>query len=74
LVTRITTIAAEMVVPALLGFWADGRLGTVVVFTTLGGAAGLALGIRSLLQLAAALNRKPGEGPPPQRDDRSQQR
>jgi F0F1-type ATP synthase assembly protein I len=49
--TQVTTISIEMVLPIVLGVWADRRLGTKVVFTILGAIAGLWLGIWSLIRM-----------------------
>jgi F0F1-type ATP synthase assembly protein I len=49
--SRITTIAAEMAVPPVLGYLLDQRLGTKPLFAALGGIFGLAGGMWSLLQL-----------------------
>lgn len=65
--TRVTTIALEMVVPALLGWWLDQYLGTRLVFLALGGILGLITGMRSLLRIAEAANRRNGT----QRSDKS---
>jgi F0F1-type ATP synthase assembly protein I len=54
--SQVTTISVEMVVPILLGVWADRRWGTKAVFTILGAVAGLWLGLWSLLRLARAFN------------------
>lgn len=54
-----TTVSAEMVVPLFLGYWVDQRLGTKVVFALLGGAAGLSVGIWSLIRLTKALESGP---------------
>lgn len=40
---RVMTIALEMVVPGLLGYWLDQRLGTRVLFLLLGFALGSVL-------------------------------
>ncbi len=48
--SRITGVALEMVVPGLIGYWVDAKLGTRAVFLLLGVALGLLLGIRSLIQ------------------------
>ena len=50
--SRITAIAATMVVPIVAGYWLDQRLGSRVVFTALGGIVGLAIGLWSLIQIA----------------------
>ncbi|MCC6123849.1 MAG: AtpZ/AtpI family protein [Pirellulales bacterium] len=53
--TQVTTISLEMVIPILLGVWADRRLGTKALFTILGGIAGLWLGIWTLIRVAKVL-------------------
>lgn len=52
-VSRITTISLEMVLPALLGYWADQWLGTKVLFLVLGVIAGFSLGMWDLVKLAS---------------------
>jgi len=52
-VSRITTVAFEMVLPGLGGVWADQQLGTRVVFTLIGFAAGLTLAIWHLMRMTA---------------------
>ena len=52
-VSRITTISLEMVLPALLGYWADQWLGTKPLFLVLGVIAGFILGMWDLVKLAA---------------------
>jgi F0F1-type ATP synthase assembly protein I len=57
--TQITTIAMEMVVPAILGWWLDQKLGTRPALVTAGGAIGLFLGLVHLLRVAkSAGNRR----------------
>jgi F0F1-type ATP synthase assembly protein I len=51
LASSVTSISLEMVLPVLGGYWLDQRCGTKAVFALLGAAAGLALGIWSLLRL-----------------------
>jgi ATP synthase protein I len=53
--SQVTTISIQMVLPALLGVWADRSLGTRAVFTILGGIAGLWLGVWSLVRIAKIL-------------------
>jgi len=50
--SRITTIALEMAVPGVIGYWLDGRLGTGRVLLLLGVALGFVTGIMSLVRLA----------------------
>jgi F0F1-type ATP synthase assembly protein I len=49
---RASTIAFEMVIPALIGIWLDRLLGTVVLLTILGVFFGMALGFWQLLKIA----------------------
>lgn len=58
LASSVTTIALEMVVPALIGYWIDQRLGVSPLFIAAGAALGLYVGIRSLMILARP---KPGD-------------
>jgi hypothetical protein len=58
-VSRITTVALEMVLPGLGGLWLDGRWGTSFL-GLLGFVLGLTLGIWHLLQMTRALNTKAG--------------
>jgi F0F1-type ATP synthase assembly protein I len=53
--SQVTTVSIEMVLPILLGVWADRRWGTKAVFTILGGIAGLWLGIWNLIRIAKVL-------------------
>lgn len=50
---RIMTVAAEMVLPGLLGYWVDNRLGTRVVFLLLGFGAGCSFGIWHLVRMTS---------------------
>jgi len=59
--TLATTVAAEMVVPVLIGYWIDHRLGNKFVFTTLGGIVGLTFGIWSLVRMAESSSRGRGK-------------
>ncbi len=53
-VSRITTISFEMVLPGLLGIWVDRKLGTKVLFTLLGFAAGLTVAVWHLVRIASS--------------------
>lgn len=55
--SQVTTISVEMVLPALLGVWADQKLGTKAVFTILGGILGLWLGVWNLMRIAKELDK-----------------
>ena len=48
----IMVIAAEMVVPGLIGHWLDTKLGTRAVFLLIGFAAGGLLAARALARIA----------------------
>jgi len=48
----IMTISAEMVVPGLLGYWLDQRLGTRVLFLLVGFAIGGTLATLALMRIA----------------------
>lgn len=50
--TQVMTICLEMVVPGLIGFWVDQKLGTRVVFTVLGFGVGLSGGLRHLIKMS----------------------
>ncbi len=49
--STVMTISIEMVVPGLLGYWADSRLGTGFLFLMLGMLFGVSLGIWQLVRL-----------------------
>ena len=49
---RSSTIALEMVIPALIGIWLDRLLGTVALLTILGIFLGMALCFWQLLKIA----------------------
>lgn len=57
-VSRITTVALEMVLPGLAGQWLDERLGTGFLGIT-GFALGLTTGIWHLMVMTGAVRRKP---------------
>jgi hypothetical protein len=69
-VSRITTVALEMVLPGLAGTWLDDRWGTGFL-GLLGFALGVTLGIWHLLQMTRALNTKGGPRKPPSKDSPS---
>ena len=48
-----------MVLPALLGYWVDTRLGTVILFTFLGLLFGMGAGIWQLMKIVAQQNKEP---------------
>ena len=57
-VSRITTVALEMVLPGLLGMWADNRWGTSYL-VLLGFGFGVTLGIWHLIKMTAVPVKKP---------------
>ncbi len=59
-VTRLITVALEMVLPGLLGYWIDQRLGTSFVFMLLGFGGGLTLGVWHLIRMTSAAKRDEG--------------
>ena len=56
-----TTIAMEMVVPIVLGYWLDRWLGTKAVFAILGGVLGMTGGLWHLIRLARQMSDKSGK-------------
>lgn len=55
-VSQVTTIALEMVLPALGGYWLDNRWGTAPGFTIAGAVLGFFVSMQHLLQLAKKMN------------------
>jgi hypothetical protein len=55
--TSASTVAAEMVVPILIGAWIDSRLGLKGLFAILGGVIGVTGGIWSLMKMVEPLRR-----------------
>lgn len=53
-VGRLTFVGLLMVIPGLLGFWIDSRIGSVAVFGVVGFVGGSVLAIRYLLRLTAS--------------------
>jgi hypothetical protein len=53
-VSIVTTTVTEMAAPPLFGFWLDEKLGTRLVFLSLGAIGGLALGMSTLIRVARA--------------------
>ncbi len=58
--TRGITVAIGMVVPGLVGYYLDDRLGTRALLTIVGFAVGVAYGVWQLLRLT---NGPRGDGP-----------
>ena len=48
------TVAVEMVLPGLAGYWLDQKLGTRLVFMLVGFAGGMALGMWHLVRMTRA--------------------
>jgi len=55
-VSRITTISLEMVVPGLVGYWIDTKLGTKFFFMLAGFVLGFTAAIKHLLHLTKKNN------------------
>ena len=55
-VNVLTTVALEMALPCLVGVWLDRKTGARFVFTVLGAAGGLTLGVYHLMKIAAVRN------------------
>ena len=51
-------VCVEMVLPGLVGYWIDLKLGTVLVFMLIGLAIGCTGGMWHLMQMIAAENRQ----------------
>ncbi len=51
--TRITSVSLMMVVPGLLGYWADLQLGILPGLTVAGFALGMTVGIYQLIRITA---------------------
>ena len=51
---RIMIVSLEMVLPGLAGNWVDARLGTKILFTLLGFAAGSTAAVMHLIRMARA--------------------
>jgi hypothetical protein len=47
-------VSLEMVLPGLVGNWVDGRLGTKILFTLLGFAAGSTAAVMHLIRMTRA--------------------
>jgi len=55
--SRVITISAEMVLPALGGYWLDQRLGTRFLFLLLGAAFGIGAAIWQLVRITTPHNK-----------------
>lgn len=58
LVSTITTVALEMVLPVLAGYWLDQRLGWTPILVIAGAAFGLVLGLWQLIQMGRPAGRR----------------
>jgi F0F1-type ATP synthase assembly protein I len=64
-VNQVTTIALEMVLPAWLGHWLDGRWGTEPWLVAIGGLLGFGAAMAHLMAIARrAAGKKSGNGQP----------
>jgi Putative F0F1-ATPase subunit Ca2+/Mg2+ transporter len=52
--SRIMVVSLEMVLPGLAGNWVDTRLGTKILFTLLGFAAGSTAAVMHLIRMTRA--------------------
>jgi hypothetical protein len=68
--SRIMTVALEMVLPAVLGAWIDGKLGTRAVATLIGVVLGMALGLWHLVRLTRPPGTATGHVKPPVTNER----
>jgi F0F1-type ATP synthase assembly protein I len=66
LASSVITVSLEMVMPILVGYWIDQKLGTKAVFAILGAAIGLATGIWSLIRMTQPPRGNAGNHPPEQ--------
>jgi hypothetical protein len=67
-VSRITTVALEMVLPGLGGLWLDRRWGTEPYIGLLGFALGMILAFWHLLRMTSSSKYKGGSHDPPAKD------
>jgi F0F1-type ATP synthase assembly protein I len=67
LAASVTSIALQMIVPALVGLWLDQKLGVPPLCAAAGAAVGLYVGIRSLMLLTRP-KRNNNDRPGPDRD------
>ena len=51
--SEVTSISIMMIVPGLVGYWVDQKVGSVLVFTLLGLALGMGVAVRQLMLLVA---------------------
>ncbi len=58
--TEIIAICMMMIVPGLIGYWIDQRVGSRVVFTLLGLILGMTVAVMQLVQLVSVSNKPKG--------------
>ena len=58
LATQITSGSIMMVLPVVLGYWADRKWGTEPWLLILGAAGGLVIGMRHIMRLASTKQKK----------------
>ncbi|MGB1928215.1 MAG: AtpZ/AtpI family protein [Mariniblastus sp.] len=51
--SEVTSISIMMIVPGLVGYWIDQKVGSVLVFTLLGLALGMGVAFRQLMILVS---------------------
>lgn len=51
--SEVTSISIMMIVPGLVGYWIDQKVGSVLVFTLLGLALGMGVAVRQLMHLVS---------------------
>jgi F0F1-type ATP synthase assembly protein I len=67
--SQITTVAAQMALPPLGGYWLDHWLGTGFVFVAIGAVLGLVAGMIAILRMGsgpAGGRRRSKDGAPPE--------
>lgn len=57
-VSRLTSVSVAMVLPGIVGYFIDQNLGTRALFTILGFAAGMSLGIWQLIRFTRQDNQR----------------
>jgi cellobiose-specific phosphotransferase system component IIC len=70
-VSKVTTVALEMVVPGIIGAWMDRRWGTNFI-TLIGLACGVSVGIWHLLVLTRSENGTGSKRPNSEKTDKDQ--
>jgi len=66
--SRVTSISLEMVLPGILGYWLDQRLGTRILFLVLGLILGFSAAMVHLIRLGnEPQNQEPLDGTGPDR-------